>query len=78
MKLSRVISRCFRGAVCFPKTLYLNFSVLPFKDAVKLPFVVMGKCKLSGINKKSVKVNGKIKTGMIKLPRRKPPREVFP
>lgn len=78
MKLSRVISRCFRGAVYFPKTLYLNFSVLPFKDAVKLPFVVMGKCKLNGINKKSVKVNGKIKTGMIKIAAQKTSKRGIP
>ncbi len=67
MKIKRILSRVFRGMVYFPKTLYINFRTLPFKDAIKLPYIVMGSCSFHGVNRKNVKISGKIKTGMIRL-----------
>jgi acetyltransferase-like isoleucine patch superfamily enzyme len=65
MKLNRLCSRLVRGLWYFPKTLYLNFKVLPVKKAVKLPFVVMGHCCLRGVNSKSVKLEGPVHRFMI-------------
>ena len=40
---------------------------LPFGKAVKFPFVVMGKCSFKGLNKKTVRIDAPVKTGMIKI-----------
>ena len=65
--MSRLLSRVFRGTVYLPKTLYINFRTLPFSKAVKLPYIVMGPCKFRGVKKKNVRIEGEIKTGMIRL-----------
>ena len=67
MKSKRVFSRIFRGLIYLPKTLYINFKTLPIKYAIKLPYIVMGACSFRGINRNNVKINGNIKTGMIRL-----------
>ena len=46
-------------------TIYFNFHYLPFSQAVKLP-ILLYKPKLKGM-KGSIKINGKLKFGMIKL-----------
>lgn len=48
------------------KSIVFNFKYLPFKDAIKLPFIVSNKVvflKLSG----NIKILGPIKTGMIQI-----------
>jgi len=48
-----------------PKSIYVNFRLLPFKDAVKLPIIVSRKTKLSCLNGK---VNlEKNRTGIIRI-----------
>lgn len=67
MSFNRILSRLFRGIIYFPKTLYINFRTLPFMDAIKLPYIVMGPCSFHGVKRNNIKINGNIKTGMIRL-----------
>lgn len=67
MNLERLISRLLRGIAFFPKTLYLNFKILPFTEACKFPIIVMGRTSVKGINKSNCKITSDKKTGMIKL-----------
>ena len=53
----------------FSKTVYLNFKMLPFKQAVRLPIFVYGRMifrKMEG----NILIKNKIKTGMIKIGKR--------
>ena len=67
MSLERALSRVFRGVIYLPKTVYINFCTLPFKTAIKFPYIVMGPCSFKGINSKTVILDGPVKTGMIRL-----------
>ena len=78
MSLKRTISRTARGVFYFPKTLYLNYRCLPFKDAVKLPFIVMGSTSLCGIKKKNIKIEGTVHTGMIRVAAQKTSKRGLP
>lgn len=58
------VSTLFRFSIF--KTIYFNFKMLPFKQAIKLPIIFMNKTRfinLSGV----VKINGPIKRGMISI-----------
>ena len=67
MAESSLLSRILRGALYFPKTLYINFKTLPISDALKFPFIVMGPCSFRGINKKSICIDTPVKKGMIRI-----------
>lgn len=49
------------------KTLYFNFKVLPFIEAIRLPFLVAYNLKLKGISKETIAIKGKISPFMIRL-----------
>lgn len=76
--MGRTLSRLFRGMWYFPKTAYINFRTLPFGKAVKFPFVVMGKCSFKGLNKKTVRIDAPVKTGMIKIGAQKTSKRGIP
>src|SRR5690554_303594 len=48
------------------KTLYLNFKMLPFKQAIKLPFYVYGKINFRSLKSK-ININAPVYPGMIKI-----------
>ena len=48
------IRELFRGIISFPKTVYFNFSVLDFREAVKLPFYVDADIRLGKLYKNVV------------------------
>lgn len=49
-----------------PKSIYINFRYLPFKQAVRFPILVSYWCKLMTLHGK-IKIEAPIKTGMIML-----------
>lgn len=51
------------------KTIYVNFKVLPLKDAKKLPIIIFGNCKITNLSGK-VKFLAPIKFGMLGLGQR--------
>lgn len=48
-----------------PKTIYLNFKALPFRQAIHLPIRCGSKVVLRGIRKGAIKIEGPISRGMI-------------
>ena len=51
-----------------PKTIYFNFKVLPFKNAIKFPFVVSKDVKLQGVNRQSFIVDAdKLPTASMRI-----------
>lgn len=67
MSDSSLLSRVARGIANAPKTLYLNFRTLPLRDAMKLPYVVMSKTAVRGATRESMRIEGEIRTGMIRV-----------
>ncbi len=67
MKINRIISRIVRGICFFPQTAYINLRTLPFTQAIKLPYIVMGRSSIRGCTRNNLHINGKIKTGMVKI-----------
>ena len=49
-----------------PKSIYVNFRYLPFKQAVRFPILVSNCCKLMTLHGK-IRIEAPIKTGMIML-----------
>lgn len=49
-----------------PKTIYFNFKLLKFKEAIKLP-IFLSNSVLIKKSKGNISINGKLKTGMIKI-----------
>ena len=50
------------------KSLYINFKVLPFAKAIRLPILVSCQTRLQGISKETIKIDTlKIRTGMISI-----------
>lgn len=49
-----------------PKSIYINLKYFEFKDAIKLPIIVSYRTKFLKL-KGSIKIKGKIKTGMIRI-----------
>ncbi len=52
-KLEFLKSNFWELLFSIPKTIYFNFSILPFGKAVKLPIIVSYHVKLKGVNRKS-------------------------
>lgn len=50
----------------FVKTIIFNFKMLPFRQAIRLPIYFYGRVKFRSL-KGTVKIEGKVKTGMIKV-----------
>lgn len=67
MAIKRTISRLVRGVLYLPITIYINFTALPFEQAIKMPFIVMGRTGVTGIKRGNLRIDGKIKTGMIRI-----------
>ncbi len=55
----------FRYILGLPKSIYVNFRLLPLKDAIKLPIIVSSKTILSSLNG-SVSFD-KVKTGVVRI-----------
>lgn len=49
------------------RTIYFNFRILPFKEAIKLPVFIYGHVHLFGLNGKIKFENTPIKRGMVKI-----------
>ena len=61
----RKISHVFKYIFGLPKSIYVNFRLLPFNEAIKLPIIVSNKTKLISL---SGKVHlTKVKTGIIRI-----------
>lgn len=61
----RKLSLTIHYVLGLPKSIYVNFRLLPFKQAIKLPIIVSSKTKLVSL---CGKVNlGKVKTGTIRI-----------
>lgn len=60
-----LLFRPFHSKIDYIKTILLNFSVLPFKQAIKLPIILYNNVKIITIG--DIKIQGSIKTGMIKI-----------
>lgn len=50
-------------------TIYYNFRIFPFKDALKLPLFIGGTTKIKGIRKGCICIKGKIQRGMLSIGR---------
>lgn len=50
-------------------TIYYNFRILPFKDALKLPLFIGGTTKIKGIRKGCICIKDKIQRGMLSIGR---------
>lgn len=61
----RKISHIFKYLLGLPKSIYVNFRLLPFHQAVKLPIIVSGKTKIISLSGKVIL--GKVKTGIIRI-----------
>lgn len=68
MKIFELINRVFSLLLRLNihKTLYFNFKVLPFKQAIKLPFFLYGKVYIWNLNGK-IEIDDDIRPGMIKV-----------
>ena len=58
-------TKLFRYFIGIPKSLYVNFRLLPFKEAIKLPIIVSTNTKLLSLKGKA-KLS-KIKTGIVRI-----------
>lgn len=63
--IKRIINHLVYNRINVYKTLLINFTYLPFKDACKLPIWVRGKCKIAHLGKGRIVIKGLITTGMI-------------
>lgn len=52
-----------------PKTLYFNFRVLPFSEALKLPFRISYNTKIDNVRKGVITINAPLKSRMISIGR---------
>jgi len=59
------ITNIVRYLTGIPKSIYVNFRVLPFKEAIYLPIIVSRKTKLQSLSGKVFL--GKVKTGIIRI-----------
>ena len=57
--IRRIIDHLTFNRINVCKTLLINFAYLPFKDALKLPIWVRGKCKIAHLGKGKIKIIGK-------------------
>lgn len=62
---SRKISHLFKYLFGLPKSIYVNFRLLPFHQAVKLPIIVSSKTKIISLDGKVTL--GRVKTGIIRI-----------
>ncbi len=61
------IKLLWTGRFSLLKTLYLNFRLLPFKSALRLPFAVSGRVKIKGCKRGTVLIEGVLRPFMISL-----------
>ena len=59
------------------KTLLINFTYLPFKDARKLPIWIRGKCKIVRPGRGKIVIRGRIRPGMISVGDSDPVRSFY-
>ena len=64
MKTDKVV-KLIRYLAGIPKSIYVNFRVLPFKQAIYLPIMVSRKTKLQSLSGKVILA--KVKTGIIRI-----------
>lgn len=53
--------------LALPKSLYFNFKVLHWREAIKIPFLIYPNIKLGKLNKGVIKINTELKPFMIKI-----------
>ena len=59
------ISNVLKYIAGFPRSLYVNFRLLPFSEAIRLPIIVSTQTQLSSLEGKVTL--GKVKTGIIRI-----------
>lgn len=64
MKVGKIVN-LIRYMIGIPKSVYVNFRVLPFFHAIRLPIIVSNRTKLQSLSGK-IKLE-KVKTGMIRI-----------
>lgn len=69
MKLKRItnVILLFLRVRCPLKTIIINFKLLPFKQAVHFPILIMGKCIFRSLKGRIVIKNNRIHPGMIRI-----------
>lgn len=50
-----------------PQTIYFNFRILPFHQAIQLPIYVSKYCRIKGAKKNSIRIQGEIRRGMVQF-----------
>lgn len=63
----RRIVRFVKDIIDFPKTFYVNFKCLDFRQAIKLPIKINYKVKIGNVYKGCFIINGNIRRSMIKF-----------
>lgn len=66
-KIVKAVRVFKKSRVSLVKTLYLNFRVLPLKQATKLPLLVSRYVKIRNCRKNSIKLYGDIRPFMVTL-----------
>lgn len=67
MANGRTLSRIIRGIAYFPKTLWINMKILPLREAIRLPIIVMGHCSFRGIKRGNLLIDAPVKPSMIHI-----------
>ena len=62
-----------KNHINYSKTILINFLTLPFKQAIKLPIIIYGPCKLASVSG-SIILNCPVQHGIIKIGKSDPPR----
>ena len=60
-----MINKTFEYLLSIPKSIYINFKLLSFKDAVKLPILVRWNCKIQSLKGKIILKRNN--TGILKI-----------
>lgn len=61
----RKIKMLWKGKFSLFKTLYLNFKVLPFHQAIRLPIAVSRKVKIADCKRNAIQINARINMFMV-------------
>ena len=74
--INHFIYKTLKDHVNITKTLLINFAFLPFKQAVKLPIVIYGPCKIGSIMGQ-IKFLSPVRRGMLKIGLTHPVRSYY-
>lgn len=61
------LAKLFTVLISIPKTIFFNFRVLPFKDAIKLPFFISYNTQIGEVHRGVILINQKLSIFMIRI-----------